>query len=257
MKKLNLLLFILIGITNLSCSSDENSVTENQTPEESTKLLKKMTISGNVNYSLTFFYNDNEKLDRIESSNTGDDFIKKFYYDNGVLDKAEFQDLSGVADGSIEQYIYDNGTLIERQDFYNTSTLDERYIYSFNNNNNIENIQYIGNGQTSYSEEYIFEYDSNNNVISRKHDYLNTAFSDQELTFTYDTKKSPFLNLEPNIILIDDFFSFVNNPTSKITTDLSTNSIVSEKNYTYTYDGDDYATSRTDGTETITYEYYE
>lgn len=256
MKKLNLFIGILIGLTILSCSSDDNNGTDDQTPEEMTKLLKKMTFSGNGNYSLTLFYNTDDKLDRIESAGTGDDFIKQFYYDNGVLDRAEFQDLNGVSDGSIEQYVYDNGLLIERQDFYNTTTLDERFLYSFNNSN-IDNIQYIGNGQTTYSEEYIFEYDSNNNVLSRKHDYLNTAISDQELTFTYDNKKSPFLNLEPNIVLIDDFFSFVNNPTSQILTDLSNNSVISEKNYTYTYDNDDYAISRTDGTETITYEYYE
>ena len=255
MKKLNLLLIFLIGLTILSCSSDDNNGTDDQTPDETTKLLKKMTFSGNGNYSLTFFYNTDEKLDRIESAGTGDDFIKQFYYDNDVLDRAEFQNLNGVSDGSIEQYVYNNGLLIERQDFYNNTTLDERFLYSFTNSN-IDDIQYIGNGQTTYSEEYIFEYDSNNNVISRKHDYLNTAISDEELTFTYDTKKSPFLNFQPNIALIDDFFSFNNNPTSRILTDLSNNTVISEKNYTYTYDSDDYATSRTDGTEIITYEYY-
>ena len=256
MKKLNLLVGILIGLTILSCSSDDNNGTDDPTAETTTKLLKKMTFSGNGNYSLTFFYNADNNIDRLQSAGTGDDFIKQFYYNNGVLDRAEFQDLNAVADGSIEQYVYNNGLLIERQDFYNTTTLDERFLYSFDNNN-IDNIQYIGNGQTTYSEEYFFEYDSNNNVISRKHDYLNTAISDEELTFTYDTKKSPLLNFQPNIVLIDDFFSFSNNSTSRILTDLSNNNVIAEKNYTYTYDSDDYAISRTDGTETITYEYYE
>lgn len=98
----------------LSCSSDDNNGTDDQTPEETTKLLKKMSFSGNGNYSLTFFYNADEQLDRIESDGTGDDFIKQFYYINNVLDRAEFQDLNGVSDGSIEQYIYNNGQLIER-----------------------------------------------------------------------------------------------------------------------------------------------
>lgn len=255
MKKLNLLLIFLIGLVILSCSSDDNNPTDDQTPEETTKLLKKITFGGNGSYSLTFFYNTEDKLDRIESAGTGDDFIKQYYYVNGVLDRAEYQDLNGVPDGSIEQYVYNNGLLIERQDFYN-NTLDERYLYSFTNGN-IDNIQYIGNGQTTYSEEYIFEYDSNNNVISRKHDYLNTAISDQEATYTYDTKKSPFLNFQPNIVLIDDFFSFRNNPTSQILTDLSNNTVISETNYTYTYDSDDYAIMKTNGIGSITYEYYE
>ena len=256
MKKLNLLLGILIGITILSCSSDDNDGTNDQTPEETTKLLKKMSISGNGNYSLTFFYNTDEKLERIERTGTGDDFIKQFYYENGVLNRAEFQDLNGNADGTIEQYIYDNEQLIKREDYFNNTTLDETYEYSFSNEL-INNINYFGFNQTSFSEQYIFDYDTNDNVISTKVDYVNNSISDQELTFTYDNKKSPFLNLEPNIVLIDDFFSFVNNPTSEILTDLSTNSVISEKNYTYTYDNDDYAISRTDGTETITYEYYE
>lgn len=255
MKKLNLLLGILIGLTTLSCSSDDNNGTDNPTHQATTKLLKKMTISGNGNYSLTFFYNADNKIDRMQSAGTGDDFIKQFYYNNGVLDRAEFQDLNAVSDGSIEQYFYNNGLLIERQDFYNTTTLDERFIYSFNNSN-IDNIQYIGNGQTTYSEEYIFVYDSNKNVISRKHDYLNTAISDQKLTFTYDTKKSPFLNFQPKIVLIDDVFSFNNNLTSEILTDLTNSNVIYQRNYTYTYDSDDYATSKTDGAETITYEYY-
>ncbi len=255
MKKLNLLLGILIGLTILSCSSDDNSGTDDQTPEETTKLLKKISFSGNGNYSLIFFYNADDKLDRIESAGTGDDFIKQFFYDNGVLDRAEFEDLNGVSDGSIEKYIYNNGQLIQREDYFNNTTLDESFEYSFSNEL-ISNIKYFGFNETAFSEQYIFEYDSNNNVISRETDYVNNSISDEELTFTYDGKKSPFLNFEPNIILIDDFFSFKNNPTSEILTDLSNSNVIYQRNYTYTYDSDDYAISRTGDTETVTYEYY-
>jgi hypothetical protein len=255
MKKLNLLLVLLIGLTILSCSADDNNGTDDQTPEETNKLLKKMAFSGNGNYSLTFFYNVDDKLDRIQSLGTGDDFIKQFYYNNGTLDKAEFQDLNAVSDGSIERYIYDNGQLIQRKDYFNNTTLDETFEYSFSSEL-LNNIKYFGFNETSFSKQSIFEYDSNSNVISRKTDYINNSISDQELTFTYDGKKSPFLNFEPNIVLIDDFFSFKNNPTSQILTDLSNDTVIFEKNYTYTYDNDDYATSRTDGTEIITYEYY-
>lgn len=255
MQKLNLLFIFLIGITIVSCSSDDNTDTETLPTAETTKLLKKMSFSGNGNYSITFFYTSENKIDKMQSAGTGDDFIKQFYYENELIDRAEFQDLNGISNGAIEQYVYDNGLLIERQDFYNNTTLDERFIYSFTNNK-IDNIQYIGNGQTTYSEEYIFEYDSNSNVISKKQDYLNTSIADKESTFTYDTKNSPFLNVQPSIVLIDDFFFFSNNPTSETVTNLSENTVVSEKNYTYTYGSNDYPTSRTDGTETITYEYY-
>ncbi len=204
---------------------------------------------------MIFFYNADDKLDRIESAGTGDDFIKQFFYDNGVLDRAEFEDLNGVSDGSIEKYIYNNGQLIQREDYFNNTTLDETFEYSFSNEL-ISNIKYFGFNETAFSEQYIFEYDSNNNVISRETDYVNNSISDEELTFTYDGKKSPFLNFEPNIILIDDFFSFKNNPTSEILTDLSNSNVIYQRNYTYTYDSDDYAISRTGDTETVTYEYY-
>ncbi len=258
MKKLNLLITTLVGIILLSCSSDDNNNGEpNPGPSQKIKLLKKMTFSGGANYSLNFYYNSDDTIDKIESSGTGNDLIKQFFYNNGILERTELQDFNEVPNGTIEQYIYDNGQLIERLDFFNNTTLDERFVYSFSNGQ-IVNIKYFGFNQTSYSEQYIFQYDSNENVISRKTDYVdNSIISDEEFTFTYDDKKNPFINFEPSIVLIDDFFSFKNNPTSQILTDLSNSNLIFQKNYTYTYDSDDYAISRTDGIETIIYEYYE
>lgn len=251
MKKLNLIIGILIGFTILSCSSDDNNGGENDV-----KLLKKITFSGDGNYSLNFFYNSDNTIDKIQSSGTGDDFIKQFYYNNGILDRAEFQDLNALPNGSIEKYAYNNGQLTKREDYFDNTILDETFEYSFSNQQ-INNIQYMGSNETAFSEQYIFEYDSNNNVVSRKKDYVNISISDEKLTFTYDNKKSPFLNFKPTIVLIDDFYSFKNNAITEILTDLSDNSMVYQKNYTYTYDNDDYAISKTHGTETITYEYYE
>jgi hypothetical protein len=253
MKKLNLLLGISLLLLSLSCTSDDNN--ESDRPSETTKLLKKLTVSGSADFSLNFYYNSDNTIDKIVSSGTGDDFIKQFYYNNGILDRAEYQGLNAIPDGSVERYLYTDEQLTERQDFYDT-TLSERYLYSFANNQ-IKNIQYIGFNESEYSEQDIFEYDSNGNAISIKTDDRYNSSRNEELTIVYDNKKSPFLNFTPNIVLIDDFRSFKNNPISKTRTSLLDNSVISEVTYTYTYSDDGYATSRTDGSETMTFEYFE
>ncbi len=63
MKKLNLLLVILIGITIFSCSSDSND-DDNGNPEPNLKLIKKITVfeNGIVQpiQTWTFDYNNNK-----------------------------------------------------------------------------------------------------------------------------------------------------------------------------------------------------
>ncbi len=46
------------------------------------------------------------------------------------------------------------------------------------------------------------------------------------------------------------------NPISLKMRDILTDNIFSEKEYIYTYDTDDFPISRTDGTQTLTFEYY-
>ncbi|WP_019037958.1 hypothetical protein [Psychroflexus tropicus] len=253
MKHSRLLYIALLAPLLVACS-DDNEI--QPSTENTDKLLKKLIFEGDGSYTLEFFYNSDGTLDRLQSEGTGVDFIKQFYYTNGKIDRAEFLDANGTFDGSIEKYNYENGILIGRDDYYNTTTLDERYLYTFTDNL-ISSIRYIGFGQNSFSEEIRFEYDSNNNASTKTIDYVDSGTNDEKLTFSYDDKKSPFLHVNPQLLFIDDFFSFVNNVTSETKTDLSTNTIIYTKNYTYTYDDEDYPTSRSDGELTLRFEYYE
>jgi len=80
MKKLNLLFTIFIGITILSCSSDDDN---NQTPDNTSKLIKKVTLSNqNQTYSVNFSYNSDNSIDKLEYLDTGGDFIEQYFYNN-------------------------------------------------------------------------------------------------------------------------------------------------------------------------------
>ena len=88
-------------------------------------------------------------------------------------------------------------------------------------------------------------------------DYVNASISEEETVFTYDSKNNPFKNIEPKITLKESFISFNNNLVTEVKTNLSKNTSISTKNYTYSYDNDEYPISRTDGNETLTFEYFE
>jgi len=254
MKKLKLLFTILIGLTILSCSSDDDN---NQTPDNTSKLIKKVTLSNqNQTYSVNFSYNSDNSIDKLEYLDTGGDFIEQYFYNNGELDRIERQDLNGVTEGSSEVYSYENGQPVEQKDYINITTLDEVFKY-FYNNNLLSSIQYFGFNETEYSKQDIYQYDSNQNVISILTDYVNASISEEETVFTYDSKNNPFKNIEPKITLKESFISFNNNLVTEVKTNLSKNTSISTKNYTYSYDNDEYPISRTDGNETLTFEYFE
>jgi len=248
------LLYIVLSTLLLVACSDDNEI--ELSTENTNKLLKKIIFEGDETYSLEFFYNSDETLDRLQSEGTEEDFIKQFYYTNGKIDRAEFLDANGTFDGSIEKYNYEDRALIGRDDFYDQTILDEQFVYTFEEDL-IESIKYIGFGQNSFSEEISFEYDSNNNTSTKTIDYVDSGTNDEKLTFTYDNKKNPFLHVKPQILFIDDFFSFINNITSETLTDLSTNTIIYTKNYTYTYDDGGYPISQSDGELTMRFEYFD
>ncbi|KQC32183.1 hypothetical protein AAU57_01740 [Nonlabens sp. YIK11] len=252
MRNLHLSILFITCIIISSCTPDDGG----EITVQSEKLLKKLTISdSNGSSSLNFFYNENNSIDKIQSQGTGDDFIKQFYYENGNIDRAEFQDLNAIPDGNIEQYIYDNGQLVGREDYFNENTLDEKYEYEFSNAL-VSEIRYFAVNQTNFSEKSTFQYDSNGNVSALIINYTGNSSAEEELSLTYDNQNNPFNNVTSRIVLIDDFYSFQNNVISQTLTDLSDNSTISTINFTYTYDSDDYPVSSSNGTETITYEYY-
>jgi hypothetical protein len=210
----------------------------------------------NQTYSINFSYNTDNTIDKLEYLDTGGDFIEQYFYSNGELNKIERQDLNGVFQGRIEKYTYENGLPSKRRDYINTTTLDEIFKYSYTNNL-LSNIEYFGFNETESLEQDIYQYNSNQNVTSITTDFVNNSISDTRIDFTYDTKNNPFENVEPKITLIEGFFSFNNNPLTEEEIDLTTTDVIYSKDYSYTYNNEDYPMTRTDGNETLTFKYYE
>lgn len=270
MKKIKIII-VSICVIFASCSSkDKNDI--NNTPIETndgsgdnididttvvSKLLKKMIFEGSQNYSLSFYYNNNKTIDKIITATSTQSLIKQFYYDSNKIDRAEFQDLNGNPNGGIEKYIYKDGLLAERQDFNSQSNLDEKFVYTFENNK-VSNTKYYGTNETEYSEQYIYSYGSNGILNSLKTDFVNNKFvKDYIYAHTYDDKVNPFHFFEPKIVLIDDFPFFIHNSKTEIKTNLPDNEVVSAEEYTYQYDNDNYPIKKISKTGTITFEYYD
>ena len=109
MKKLNLLFTIFIGITILSCSSDDDN---NQTPDNTSKLIKKVTLSNqNQTYSVNFSYNSDNSIDKLEYLDTGGDFIEQYFYNNGELDRILYVGI-GLIGISLVLYFKNNNLYI-------------------------------------------------------------------------------------------------------------------------------------------------
>lgn len=86
MKKLNILTEILIVLSLLSCSVDNNDNTNGEEPVFKAKLLKKIT--NNEGYWQKYFYNDDKQIELMtQTSNQIDLDSTYFFYNNDVLTK--------------------------------------------------------------------------------------------------------------------------------------------------------------------------
>lgn len=86
MKTINLLTGILIVLSFVSCSVDNNDNTTPEEPAFKAKLLKKITNSDG--YWNKYFYNDQKQIELMtQTSNQIDYDSTYFFYDNGVLTK--------------------------------------------------------------------------------------------------------------------------------------------------------------------------
>ena len=86
MKKLNILTVILIVLSLLSCSVDNNDNSNGEVPGFKAKLLKKITNSDG--YWQKYFYNDDKQIELMtQTSNQIDLDSTYFFYNNDVLTK--------------------------------------------------------------------------------------------------------------------------------------------------------------------------
>ena len=193
MKKLNLLTGILIVLTTLSCSVDNNSTPPDEEPNFKAKLLKKITNSDG--YWHKYFYNDNKQIELMtQTSNQIDLDSTYFFYENDILTKtlqrvytptdiintelAYTQFNSTNASGTYKVF-KDDGTVFQSQTFEYTFV-----------NNLIKTIKFFNLDGTKSSEK-IYTHDLTGNLTQWDEIWYgsnNTVNSSQTHTFSeYDT----------------------------------------------------------------------
>ncbi len=263
MNKLNLLIIILIGITILACSSDDNI---QNAFNQSQKLIKKITVSQNgISQSILTFEYDNSKLVSL----TNDlDRKTEYAYLGSQLDYEsilEYNFQTEIYDLEYEQTDFEyennilksdvvtvNGNPIQKHDYFLQSS-GKIVLYNFFN---------FTNNQWNSGGSRIFEYSYGNIIQEVQTD--NTDAVVFKLQYTYDDKKHPLKNLDIQIKRRIWGYRLnamnENNILSYATYD-ENNNLLSSFSYAYQYDADGFPIERekTDSNgqvvETISYEY--
>jgi hypothetical protein len=265
MKKLNLLLGILIGLTIFSCSSDDSNPSEE--PELNEKKLIKVTEEGTYGiYEKLYIYDSDNNVTEIESSFTefgqtdSDLHNTVFSYENNLIVSA-----INYEDGTLYktyEFNYSNDNLIERIIYDSNGIEDEKLEFTYNSNNEIESFNYYVESDLQQTQD--FTYNTNGNIITAE----DTDYSEIQ----YDTNPTPSNNFTNSNKVIFGTESLImnlcgNNETNRTTT--YNNSLPSETirhfETSITYDTDNYPLSKilvqTDNsgneinTRTTTFEY--
>ena len=244
-------LFIFFALFFVQCDSAD---TDDETEKETIRLLKTYEMSGDSNYKIQLFYNEDQTLDyALSTSEEFDNFIRKYIYEDGLLIRSEIRDENNVLGNSYEEYTYKYGKIYERRDLYNDEILDETYRF-FILNDRIDRVEYYAQENPELRNEYIYIYDSMGNVIQQND--INYTGKDYEYQYTYDDKSNPFQYINPFFILWEDFPSRINNPIKVVRINTSDNVQEKTTNYTYLYNEEGYPTMQSDGTDTVIFTYY-
>ena len=248
----NYLFAVLCLFFFVQCESVSENTIDNS--PETVKLLKTYEKSGESNYKIELFYNEDQTLDyAISTSNEFEDFIREYIYESGLLIRSEKRDINAVYDDYFEEYIYENGVLVTRKDIYNENFLDETFQFTILNNR-IQDIAYYAQDDPDLRSIYVYNYDASGNVVLQE--TVVDSNTESEIQYTYDDKINPFRHVKPHFLLWEDFPSRVNNVLSSKRINLSDNRVIWEENYTYTYDSDGYPITQEDGVSIITFTYY-
>lgn len=180
MKKLNLLLGILIGITIIACSSDDDSPSGN---EETNRLYKKSEVYSNSNlvFDKTINYNSENKIQSVITNDYGynTETITVNYSGNSISSITEIDDF--VNPNNTDQNVtYD--ITIENNKITLTSGTFAVEIY--HSNGYVNSTREFNTTNPNSFTEQVFTRDSNQNLIS------NTTGDGSTFTYTdFDSDK--------------------------------------------------------------------
>jgi len=246
MSKLNVLLGIIIGLTILSCSSDNDEPNNPTLPDETNKKLIKSTEEGTYGvYEIIYVYNSDDIVTEIESSftefgqNIPEDIHNIVYtYENNLVVSAivyENDELYQTID-----YNYENDRLTEEISYTSSGTEDEKMAYQYNANGELSGFNFYVEEIPQQVMSYTY---LNGNVVTTED---NSDYSE----ITHDTNPSPYdYFTDTNKIIFGPLLVqslSENNIVNEIKTYNVGNSNESIRNYAtnITYDSDNYPTTK-------------
>ncbi|KOP39587.1 hypothetical protein DBB36_20455 [Flavobacterium sp. WLB] len=222
MKK-NLLLFLILIFTFLSCSSNDSDNTE-----DDTTILPKAIISiypGFSSDTALFSYDKN----KIKSISYKKDKIYYHYEDNVIVGKTYYNIVQGKeVKINEETYSYTNGRLasIKYLDNWASSPrkINIRSVYTYLSDTLVKEQRF----STDYLTKIEAEDDyfsllkiKNGNLIKRDYVKTKTGITSYTYTYVYDNMNSPFKNITGMSLLINDEESSFNNRLSSFSVDSS------------------------------------
>ena len=249
MKKI-LCLFSALALLVSSCSSDENSSSEEKVLLPKTE---KYTYgsNGTENDLVTYAY-DGKK---ITSLTYGGGQKTVFTYTGDLITKAVYTETyGGATHTSTTTFTYENNKLKSslKVNSGNSSNVKKTYVY--NANGTISTVTTLINTTTQeeiQDSSSVLTLDANGNIIKAE-------FNDLTNIVEYDTKNSPFKNIVGYTLLLDsEIFDKEANSPNNITKIIEKTGEVVEGTYIYTntYNEDNYLTKTVFGNETYEYTY--
>lgn len=248
MKKLNLILGILIGITILSCSSDDGNTNNDNPNENNLKRITSLQImeNGNLVRQYDFEY-ENERLASL--TEVGDERIVFSYSDDRIILAEEFN-FTGSEYNQLDEsttYTFENGLLVsDLEEFIQGG--GNRHQYDFNSNGQITEYAFFqcptNVNDCTPAGSRIFEYDTNNNIITETQTDNNSNIVFSTEYSNYDDKNHPFAGIDIKARrLFWNYFQSMNfNNYSMLTRFDSNGTETGSSSFTFTYDSDDFPT---------------
>lgn len=261
MKKLLLLLLLSIGISTISCSSDENEVPENQT-SNLIKLEQRQFENGVLSEKIIFEYNNDKptKASFYEDNNQLT-YTSEWNYSNNYLSSIKGYLANGALDS--ETYItYDSSNRIIK-----TERTEENgtYLTTVNFTHNNDNTIISDTNSNGFTSTKTFEINSNGIInkeivngdvrVSVEYDNLtpitSTSFS-TTYNYTYqDNGLLPFsfdnvfgTNLINTVLFQNNLGDSIGSLTTRLVTKITSSSYTVE--YVYTLNEDDFPLTKKD-----------
>lgn len=193
MKKI---IYLLITITILGCSSDNNS----ETPINNTsiKLVKEVELDLRTNKTQVMDYSYTEGiLNKTEETESNGDIYKTlFNYENDKLKSLSYF-TNGVLNGS-KIFEYDNERKI-RSSISTEDNITFQEAYAYDNANNLIAIQNIESGKLQSQKLY----SRNNSTINGQNSFTETYYDSsnnelQKILYESDLENNPYLEMFPS-----------------------------------------------------------